>query len=294
MVDTFMSPEIGSVCAENQMEVTGGRTLCTISLAQMAVIPSRPDLNLERGEELIREAARRGSDLICFPEMWTSGFAWEELKRIARNHAAVTDHLRELARRHHIWINGSMPISGESDRVANTSLLFNPDGKVAGTYQKTHLFTFFHEERYMEAGKALSLVDTPWGPAGLTICYDIRFPELFRTYALRGASLIISPTAFPYPRLEHWKILARARAIENQLYFIGTNRVGSEDLGQDGSVTYFGNSVIIGPWGETVIEGNERDEQLLTATIDLDRVRDVRASMRVLEDRRPDLYDLGC
>jgi omega-amidase len=292
-VNTFMSPEIGSVCGEYQMEMTGGRTLCTISMAQMAVIPARPDLNIEKGEELIREAARRGSDLICFPEMWTSGFPWEELERIARNHAADTDRLSELAKRHRIWINGSIPVSGKLGRVGNTSLLFNPEGEVAGTYQKTHLFTFFHEELYMEAGNSLSLVDTPWGRAGLTICYDIRFPELFRTYALKGASLIISPTAFTYPRLEHWKILARARAIENQLFFIGTNRVGSEDLGRDGSVTYFGNSVIIGPWGETVIEGNESDEQLLTATIDLARVRDVRASMKVLEDRRPDLYDLG-
>jgi omega-amidase len=266
---------------------------CTISLAQIAVIPSRSDLNLEKGKELIAEAARRGSDLICFPEMWTSGFPWGELEIIARNHTTIIDSLSDLAKRHRIWINGSMPVITEHDKVANTSLLFNPEGSVTGMYQKTHLFTFFHEERYLEAGNSLCLVDTPWGRAGLSICYDIRFPELFRTYALKGAELILSPMAFPYPRLEHWKILARARAIENQLYFIGTNRVGSEDLGKEGAVTYFGNSVIIGPWGETIIEGREGDEQLLTATIDLSRVREVRSFMRVLEDRRPDLYEIG-
>ncbi len=271
---------------------TGAGKKVTISLAQIAVWPSRSDLNLEKGRELIAEAARRESDLICFPEMWTSGFPWDDLERIARNHAEIIGSLSDLARHHRIWINGSMPVLTEHGRVANTSILFDTDGKAAGIYQKTHLFTFFHEERYIEAGNSFCLVDTPWGRTGLSICYDIRFPELFRTYALKGADLILSPMAFPYPRLEHWKILARARAIENQLYFIGTNRVGSEDLGQEGTVTYFGNSVIIGPWGETIIEGSERDEQLLTTTIDLTRVKEVRSSMKVLEDRRPDLYEL--
>jgi omega-amidase len=185
-----------------------------------------------------------------------------------------------------------MPILNDHGRVANTSILIDPEGTVAGTYQKTHLFTFFHEEYFMDAGNSICMVEAPWGRTGLSICYDIRFPEFFRTYALKGAELILSPMAFPYPRLEHWKVLARARAIENQIYIVGTNRVGSEEMGCDGNVTYFGDSVIIGPWGETVIEGSEKDEQLLTATIDLARVGEVRSFMRVLEDRRPDLYEL--
>jgi predicted amidohydrolase len=127
---------------------------------------------------------------------------------------------------------------------------------------------------------------------GLSVCYDIRFPELFRAYALKGARMVLSPMAFPYPRLQHWKILARARAIENQMYLIGTNQVGSEGFGPEGIVTYFGDSSIIDPWGETVVEASETEEMLLTATIDLSRADQLRSKMRVLADRRPDLYEL--
>jgi omega-amidase len=265
---------------------------CTISLAQMEVIPSRPDKNLKAGKDLIVEAARRGSDLVCFPEMWTSGFPWEELEEIARTHPEVIATLCRLARTYRIWINGSMPMINTSGKVTNTSVLIDPEGTVTGTYEKIHLFTLFHEEQFIRAGNSLCLVDAPFGRTGLSICYDIRFPELFRTYALKGAEVILSPMAFPYPRLEHWKVLARARAIENQVYFVGTNRVGSEEMDDGEIVTYFGDSVIIDPWGETIIEGSERNEQLLTATIDLARVGEVRSSMRVLQDRRPDLYEL--
>ena len=145
----------------------------------------------------------------------------------------------------------------------------------------------------MAAGRCLTVAEPPWGLTGLSVCYDIRFPELFRTYALKGARLVLSPMAFPYPRLDHWKILVRARAIENQLFMIGVNQVGSEDFGSDDKVTYFGNSVVIDPWGRTVVEASETDEMLLTATLDLGQADEVRSRMRVLRDRRPDLYELG-
>jgi omega-amidase len=259
----------------------------------MEVMPSGLSKNIEKGIDFIFEAARRGSDLICFPEMWTSGFAWNKLPEMAQHHAEVMETLSREARRHRIWINGTMPVPGEQGKVTNSSIVIDPEGKVAGTYQKTHLFTLFHEEQFIEPGNSLCLVDAPWGRTGLSVCYDIRFPELFRSYALMGAQLILSPMAFPHPRLEHWKILARARAIENQIYFVGANRVGSEDMGDFGSVQYFGDSVIIGPWGETIIEGSEKEEQLLTTTIDMGRVNEVRSFMNLLDDRRPDLYTLS-
>lgn len=161
-----------------------------------------------------------------------------------------------------------------------------------GVYIKAHLFTMILEDEYETAGDSLCLVEAPWGPTALSVCYDIRFPELFRTYALQGAKLTLSPIAFPYPRLEHWKVLVRARAIENQMFMVGTNQVGEEDLGPDGKVTYCGDSVIIDPWGETVLEASETGEELLTATIDMDMVDEIRARMTVLRDRRPELYEL--
>jgi omega-amidase len=287
-----MPEKLSMNCSAGE-RMPGFERKCTISLVQMKVKPSRPYENLQKGTEFISEAARRGSDLVCFPEMWTSGFAWNDLAEMARLHSEIVESLGQLARRHRIWISGTMPVLNVHGNVTNTSILLDPEGKAAGIYQKTHLFSLLHEEKFIEAGNSLCLVDAPWGCTGLSICYDIRFPELFRTYTLMGTELILSPMAFPYPRLEHWKILARARAIENQIYIIGTNRVGSEDIGGIGNVTYFGDSVIIGPWGETIIEGSEKDEQLLTATIDMNRVTEIRSFMNVLKDRRPDLYTIS-
>jgi omega-amidase len=238
----------------------------TVSLAQIFVARSEPDKNLEKGEALIAEAARRGSDLICFPEMWTTGFNWATNERVAHDHEKIVERVGEMAKRYGIWINGSM--------------------------LSLNLFSFLHEDEHMAPGRALFVVDTPWCLVGLAICYDIRFPELFRTYALKGVGLVLSPMAFPHPRLQHWKVLVRARAIENQMYVIGTNQVGTEDFGQDGIVTYFGYSTMVDPWGETIIEASETEEMLLTATMDIGRVNEVRSKMRVLTDRRPDLYDL--
>ncbi|MBU1670692.1 MAG: carbon-nitrogen family hydrolase [Actinobacteria bacterium] len=265
----------------------------TVSLAQIAVARTDPAANLEKGRALVAEAAARGSDLVCFPEMWTTGFDWEVNKRIAAGHESVKDEVAALAVEHGVWISGSTLSLNDDGSVSNTHRLFDPSGAEAGAYSKAHLFSLMHEDRHEKAGDSLCLIDAPWGPTALAVCYDIRFPELFRTYALKGAVLALSPMAFPYPRLEHWKVLVRARAIENQMFVVGTNQVGSEDFGPDGVATYFGDSCVIDPWGDTIVEAGESEEALLTATVDTSVVSDVRRKMTVLEDRRPDLYELG-
>jgi len=265
----------------------------TVSIVQMAVATADPEANLKKGESWIAEAARRGSELVCFPELWTTGFNWAENERLAPAHEQVIARIGALAARYGLWINGSLIVLNERGQVSNTSVLFDDAGRLAATYRKTHLFTLIHEEAHMAAGDALCTAETPWGKAGLAICYDIRFPELFRTYALKGTRFILTPAAFPAPRRQHWKTLLRARAIENQMFMIGVNQSGREDFGLDGTVAYGGASAIIDPWGETVIEAGDQGEALLTATIDLDRVEEVRTRMQVLGDRRPDLYELG-
>jgi len=264
-----------------------------VSMAQMAVVNSNPEENLRKGESFISEARQRGSDLICFPEMWTTGFNWANNERTAREHQKVIERVAGLAQKYAIWINGSMLTLNEDGKVSNTSILFNPRGEKAGVYSKTHLFSLIHEDQHMAPGRSLCTVETPWGRVGLAICYDLRFPELFRTYALKGVKIILSPAAFPYPKIHHWKILVRARAIENQLFMIAANQVGGEDFGPDGKATYFGDSVIIDPWGETAIEAGETEERLLTAEIEVDQADQVRSRMKVFQDRRPDLYELG-
>ncbi|MCS7040082.1 MAG: carbon-nitrogen family hydrolase, partial [Caldilineales bacterium] len=122
---------------------------------------------------------------------------------------------------------------------------------------------------------------------GLAICYDLRFPELFRLYALAGAQLILIPSEWPHPRLAHWRTLLRARAIENQCFVAAVNRVGS-----DRANTFCGHSALIDPWGETVVEADDASVQLLTATVDFALVDDVRRRIPALADRRPECYTL--
>jgi omega-amidase len=264
-----------------------------LSLAQMEVVRSDPDANLKKAESFMAEASRRKSAMLCLPEMWTTGFDWEFNRRNAELHESYIEKVAALAHHYGLWVNGSMASLNEQGKVSNTSILFNPRGEKAALYRKTHLFSLLHEERHMAPGTHLTLADTPWGGMGLSICYDIRFPELFRTYALQGARIALSPMAFPYPRLDHWKILVRARAIENQMFMVGINRVGNEDMGVDGIISYFGTSCIIDPWGKTIIEASESDEMLLSATIDLSHADEVRKKMTVLADRRPELYRLN-
>jgi len=258
----------------------------------MKVAVSDPEKNLEKGEKLVKEAVRKKSNIICFPEMWTTGFNWAKNEDMAWEHEKIIERIADMASRYSIWISGSVLALNENSRLSNTAILFDPKGKKAGEYRKAHLFSFIGEDKHMEPGRSLCVADTPWGLTGLTVCYDIRFPELFRTYALKGVKMIFSPMAFPHPKIQHWKILVRARAIENQMFIIGTNQVGSETLSENGTISYFGDSVIIDPWGETVVEASQTKEELVTAVIDTALVDEIRNKMKVLKDRRPDLYEL--
>jgi predicted amidohydrolase len=193
----------------------------------------------------------------------------------------------DLAKKYGLWLNGSMLAMNDEGRPTNASILFNPQGRQVGAYRKIHCFGLMAEDRYLAAGQHLTTAETPWGGVGLAICYDLRFPEMFRAYALAGVDMVYLPSAWPHPRLAHWRTLLRARAIENQMYLVAANQVGS-----DGVHDFCGHSAIIDPWGEIVLEAGET-EVLLTATIETERVAEVRQQMPVFKDRRPELYQLN-
>ena len=265
----------------------------TISLGQFDVKLGEPERNLETVERLAAEAARRTSDILVLPELWGSGY---DLENAARHATPLDGGLfassAALAAEHGLHIVGSLLSQPQEAgarhgaRARNTAVLFGTDGQALAAYSKIHLFRLMDEDVYLAGGEAPALVDLEWGKAGLAICYDLRFPELFRTYALAGAQILFLPSEWPHPRLAHWRTLLRARAIENQLYMVACNRVGSSK-----GTEFFGHSCIIDPWGETVIEGGE-GEMLLTADIDTARVDAVRARIPIFQDRRPALYDL--
>ena len=260
--------------------------MLTLSLAQIDVATADLRSNLEKTRWFAAEAKAKGSDIIVFPEMWTVGFNWEYNRKHASEHEETLNAVKSIAASHSIWVHGSLPALTD-EGIANRSVLISDKGEVTAWYDKAHLFSLVGEERHMASGRSRTLADTPWGPMGLAVCYDLRFPELFRRYAVDGAELIFLPSAFPEPRLAHWRTLIRARAIENQLFMVSCNQVGTKQL--EHPTTFFGNSCIIDPWGETVIEGGT-EEQLLTAEINLSKAREIRNYMRVLDDRRPDLY----
>lgn len=269
----------------------GGSKLA-LTLVQMDCTLGEPAANFARAETMIAEAARRGSQLVILPELWSTAY---DLEHAADHATALTqraqsdgwfDRLARLAKAHNIWLTGSILEAQDDGRFYNCMALYGPDGELAGVYRKIHLFRLMQEEVYLGAGQSPTLLDLPWGKTGLAICYDLRFPELFRGYALQGARLLLIPAEWPHPRREHWRTLLRARAIENQCFVAACNRVGTSKGTQ-----FFGASAVIDPLGETRIEGGEA-EMLLTTEIDLAEVDAVRAHIPVFQDRRPELYTL--
>ncbi|MEN8173383.1 MAG: carbon-nitrogen family hydrolase [Chloroflexota bacterium] len=257
----------------------------TISLAQLSFTFGDVQANFDHAASAVAEAADHGSDIILLPELWSSGYDLENWEQYAAPiDGGVFARIAALAREHQIAIGGSY-LELHDGRAYNTFVLYGPDGTRWGVYRKIHLFRLLAEEKYLGAGDALVLADTPWGPIGLATCYDLRFPEIFRSYALSGARLILLVAEWPERRVAHWTKLLQARAIENQAYVAGVNKVGASQ-----GVKLGGQSAVIDPWGEPIAAGTDQ-EILLTAEIDLREADVARRYIPVFKDRRPDIYD---
>ncbi|RLT44038.1 MAG: carbon-nitrogen family hydrolase [Chloroflexi bacterium] len=261
----------------------------TVTLVQMDCTLAQPSHNFERAAGFVAEAARRGSDLVVLPELWNTAYDLENaadhaspLAQNADEPGAFGDFAR-LARENRVWLVGSL-LESRGGRHYNTAALYSPAGELQADYSKIHLVPMLDEHLYLAGGEKRTLAETPWGKAGLAICYDLRFPELFRRYALDGARLMILPAEWPHPRRPHWQTLLRARAIENQCYVLACNRVGSSK-----GVNFCGSSAVIDPWGEALVEGGET-EALLTVSFDPAFVDTVRQRIPIFANRREELY----
>ena len=250
----------------------------------------RPRENFERAGALIAEAVVRGSDLVVLPEQWSTAYDLENAgshasSLVGRGRSANWfARFAKLAKTNQVWLTGSILEVQADGRHYNCMPIYAPDGALKGVYRKIHLFRLMEEEVYLAPGQGTTLLDLPWGKTGLAICYDLRFPELFRRYAVYGAELLIIPAEWPCTRREHWRTLLQARAIENQCFVAGCNRVGSSK-GTD----FCGLSAVIDPWGSTLVEGGD-GEELLSVTVDIGVADEVRRRIPVFEDRRPELY----
>lgn len=256
----------------------------SISLAQMNIKLGDVRKNYNTMQQWAVEAARRGSHLVVFPELWSTGYALEQSKELASAlNSGMFSQVTTVAQQNKISIVGSI-LEKRGVEVANSAAFFAPNGRVMGVYRKLHLFRLMDEDKWLQPGQAPLLLDLPWGVTALAICYDLRFPELFRRYAVEGAKMMIIPAEWPAARVEHWRALLVARAIENQCFIVACNAVG-----ETGDTVFGGHSMIVDPWGRIVVEGGD-SPMLLTAEIEMDEVDEARQRIPVFDDRREDVY----
>lgn len=241
--------------------------------------------NYEIAGRLINKAGEGNPDVIVLPELWTTGYDLENLEIKADDGAKeATEYLKNSAIKHDVHIIGGSVANKTDEGIENTLLVFDRKGEPSGKYSKLHLFQLMDEHLYLAAGKEKGLFSLDSRKFAGLICYDIRFPEWVRAHALHGVEAIFVVAEWPIQRLEHWRALLIARAIENQCYIVACNRAGS-----DPNNKFAGHSMVIGPWGDIVAEAGE-DEEILTAEIDLEQVREARSKIPIFADRRPEFY----
>ena len=259
-----------------------------ITCIQMDMRFAEPEENFRKAERLISEAAQSGSDVIVLPETWNTGFfPKENLAALADdNGAAVKQRLGALAKRFGVNLVAGSVANRKADGVYNTALVFDRGGNLAASYDKTHLFTPMGEDRYFKKGDHLAPFTLDGAKCGIIICYDVRFPELVRTYAVGGMDVLFVVSQWPSVRTAHLLALTKARAIENQAFVVCCN-----SCGKAGETRYGGNSSIHDPWGETLALAGETEE-LITAECDLSIRKNICETINVFRDRRPELYNV--
>ncbi len=259
-----------------------------ISVIQMDIHLGDPDTNYLSAGRLITQAAESDPDVIILPEMWNTGYSLENIRDVADLGGVRTEReIGSLAQKYGINIVAGSVSNISGDKIHNTLLVFDRNGQRVAEYNKIHLFRLMDEHKYLDGGNSLSVFKLDGHLCGGIICYDLRFPELIRSLALKGIEILFVPAQWPYPRLEHWRVLSTARAIENQIFVTACNRVGSV-----GNNRFFGYSRIVDPWGNIAGELIHEKEDILSVEVDLSEVAKVREAIPVFGDRKPEFYSL--
>ena len=225
---------------------------------------------------MLEQTAAVNFDVIVLPELWATGFYPAEAVNFAHDADNLQKFLSELARRHNAYVVGGSVVSGRGDAVYNTCFCFNRQGELLSAYDKIHLFSPTGEDKYFAHGDKINLFDIEGITCGTAICYDLRFPELMREMSAQEAKIIFLPAQWPKLRLNHWRILNQARAVENQIFLAAANGAGK---------SLAGHSMLVSPWGDILTEGGEA-EGVFTATINPDDLVSAREKINVWRDRR--------
>ena len=248
--------------------------------------------NLAAAERLVAQAAHEGASLVVLPELFD---LYGDLRLAAENATPipgpVSNQLADWARRHEIWLCGgsiSERVTG-SPRAYNSCLLLDPGGQIVAKYRKMHLFDVdlpgrvsVRESDHIAAGDQPTSAATPLGAFGLAICYDLRFPELFRSLVDQGMEVLLFPSAFTRATGEHhWEVLVRARAIENQCFVVAANQAGRHTPSSES----YGHSMIVDPWGRVLAEADGQSVSVIHAALDFDLLDDIRRRLPALKHR---------
>ena len=281
--DTLMSETHASPSSSDQAPGAALTSTFRVAALQMVSAPDR-ERNLAEAERLIAEAAADGAQLVLLPEYFCfMGFKDTDKLTVREPYqdGPIQRFLADAARRHKLWVvGGTLPLTApEASRVLNTTLVFDPHGNEAARYDKIHLFNFekgeesFDEARTIRPGETVQTFDAPFGRVGLSVCYDLRFPELYRR--MGDCALIVVPSAFTYTTgRAHWELLLRTRAIENQCYVLAAAQGGKHENGR----RTWGHSMLIDPWGEIVAVRDE-GAGVVAGNLERARIDEVRQSL---------------
>lgn len=256
---------------------------------QFKVIDGDVQENIKTVKNFFHDTDLSETDTVVLPEMWTSGYDLENINDYASKYLEpIKSVISELALDNAVnVVAGSIPNTIGDTGVYNTAFVVNNQGRLVHEYSKMHLVPMLNEPEYLASGnKPVEIFKINNEKCGLVICYDLRFPEIFRDLSLSGAKIIFVVAEWPIERTEHWVTLLKARAIENQCYIVASNTVGSQSNG----TTFAGRSMTINPFGEILADANTNNNEIITADLDLDYIEQIRTDIPIFKSRRKDLY----
>lgn len=267
---------------------------------KLAVIQLRTELiqeeTMEKAEHMVREAALNGADFVCLPEMWNCPYSKEYFRKYAvLGHEKAVEAMSRWARENSIYLVGGSVPETDDGKIYNTCFIFDREGKIIAKHRKVHLFdvdlpgTRFMESRTFAAGDEITVFDTEYGKMGAAVCFDVRFIELFRAMAMRGARLVFLPAQFGVATgSKHWELLLRARAVDNEVFVVGAAAARYEGFNYE----CWGHSTVCDPFGMVISDCDEK-EQIVYCNIDLNRVDEVRAQLPTVTRLRRDVYTVS-
>ncbi|MBR3473644.1 MAG: carbon-nitrogen hydrolase family protein [Oscillospiraceae bacterium] len=267
---------------------------------KLAVLQLRTELSrdetMKKAARMLREAAEQGAEMAVLPEMFNCPYAGKYFREAAAlGHEDSVAALSALAKETGLWIVGGSVPEREGDKLYNTCFVFDSEGRIAARHRKVHLFDIdapgmrFRESDTFSPGREITVFDTPWGKMGAAICFDVRFPELFRAMAKRGARLILLPAQFNMTTGPvHWESTLRTRAVDNEVFLAACSAARYVGF----SYECWGHSLVSDPWG-TLLAAADETEQILYADLDFARVDEVRRQLPTFLHLREDVYEVA-